>query len=346
MGRVTDGFIEYLNRLGLKYTGLERKAKYGWDWVSQVHPEDADRARRGREDATHTEAPCELDYRIRRADGQFRWHTFRGLPVRRADGQVIKWIGTATDIENQKGLEESLHRAQRETAETITLLETLHSSSPVGFGFVDRELRLIRLNETLAAVNGAPIQDQLGRTVADVVPTLWSQIEPVYRRVLDVGDSVINLEVSGEPATDPGQVHHWLASYYPVRLDDEIIGVGLVVVDITERKQAEALRAAVMDNMVEGLYTLDGEGCMTFVNISGAEMLGWTEVELRGKPMHSLVHYQRADGSPIPEDECELLKVRSQGRTISHDRRCIHPQGRHHFPGCLFGGTAAQRRKD
>ena len=309
--------IEYFNRLASDYTGVQLGASRSWNWVSLVHPEDIDQARRTWAEAARTEVPFTLEYRIRRADGEFRWHTVRGSPVRRADGHIMKWIGTATDIEDQKRLEEDLQRAQRETAETITLLETLQSGSPVGFGFVDRDLRLTRLNETLAAASNASVEDQLGRRVPQLVSeAIWAQLEPIYRRVLDAGASVINLELSGASADDPEHVHHWLVSYYPVRLDDEIIGVGIVAVDMTERKQAEAFRAAVTDNMVEGLYALDSDGRVTFANASGVEMLGWTEAELLGESVHSAVHYQRADGSPIAEEDCELLKVCSRGRPI------------------------------
>jgi PAS domain S-box-containing protein len=229
---------------------------------------------------------------------------------------TVTWIGTAIDTEDQQRLVQSLEQAQREAAENLALLETLHSASPVGFGFVDRDLRVVSLNAALASVNGTAIESQLGRRVADVVPEFWSQLEPVVRGVLDTGTSVINIELDGPAAGDPATVRHWLASYYPVRSDDEIIGIGIVAVDATERRQAEALRATIMDNMAEGLYTLDADGCLTFLNASGAEILGWTEAELRGRSMHSMVHNQHADGSPHPESQCELLKVRSQGRTI------------------------------
>ena len=295
-----DGSIQYISRLGAEYTGFQPQANDDWGWVSLVHSEDAERTQRVWEQATRTRSPFSVELRIGRFDGPFRWHRCEGWPVRRADGRVIKWIGTAIDIEDQKQLRQSLEQAQRETAETLKLLETLHSASPVGFGFVDRELRIVRLNEALASVNGAPLQRQLGRPVAEVVPELWSQLEPIYRRVLDTRTSVINLEVNGPAADDPATVHHWLASYYPVSLDDEIIGVGIVVVDVTERRHAEALRATVVDNMAEGLYTLDAEGCLTSLNASGAEILGWNEAELRGRSMHAVVHHQHADGSPIP----------------------------------------------
>ena len=57
----------------------------------------------------------------------------------------------------------------------------------------------------------------------------------------------------------PGEARYWLASYYPVRMDARSSAIGIVVVDITERKQAEEFRSVVMDNMAEGLYALDAE---------------------------------------------------------------------------------------
>ena len=96
----------------------------------------------------------------------------------------------------------------------------------------------------------------------------------------------------------------------------QIIGVGNVVVDITEHKEAEEFRAVVMDNMAEGLYALDADGLVTYMNPAASTMLGWTEQELRGKPMHETVHFQRADGTPFPVEECALLQVRTEGRSI------------------------------
>ena len=68
--------------------------------------------------------------------------------------------------------------------------------------------------------------------------------------------------------------------------------------------------------MVEGLYALDDQGRLTFMNSAASKLLGWSEEELRGKPMHAAIHFQHADGSPHADDECELLKVRVQGRPV------------------------------
>jgi len=221
-----------------------------------------------------------------------------------------------SEIEDQQDMQEALDRSHRETAELATLLETLHANAPIGFGFVDRELRIVRLNAALAALNGATVEAHLGRLVSDITPNIWPQVEHVYSQVLKTGQPVINLEVSGPSAAESGRPHHWLASYYPVRVNDEIVGVGTVLFDITERREAEEFRRVVMDNMAEGLYTLDADGCLTYMNSAASRMLGWTAEGLLGKPMHETVHFQRADGTPIPAEDCPLLHVRDQGRTI------------------------------
>jgi len=214
------------------------------------------------------------------------------------------------------GLHEHLRRAERQMAESLTLLETLLLSAPVGFGYVDRDYVYRRVNDTLAEINGAPVEAHFGRTVAEVVPDLWPQIESSYRHVLEDGEAVVSMPFAGETAGAPGEIRHWLVSLYPVRLETETIGVGIVVVDVTERDQAAELRSIVMETMAEGLCVVDAEGRLMMMNSSASEMLGWSEDELRGKPMHAVAHYQRADGSAFPESECELHTVHALGRSI------------------------------
>jgi PAS domain S-box-containing protein len=214
-------------------------------------------------------------------------------------------------------LDVSTFTSPEEAIEFIGNILEASTAAPVGFGFVDRDFRIRRLNETLAAVNGLPLDEQLGRPVAEVVPDLWPQIEPVYRQVLDTGQPVVNQEHEGEAPSAPGDVRAWLTSCYPVRLEDEIIGIGLFVVDMTERKRAEDFRSVVMNNMVEGLCASDCEGRLTFMNAASCRMLGWTEDELLGKSVHGAIHFQHGDGSPHLREDCELMKVVTQRKTIS-----------------------------
>jgi PAS domain S-box-containing protein len=310
-----DGSTTYFNRQGTDYTGYPRATNYGWNWVTLVHPEDAERAKQAWQHATATGTEYLLEYRIRRFDGAFRWHCFRAIPLRDSLGEISVWIGTATDIEDQKQLELRLRRAEREATETVNLLQSIEAATPVGFVLVDRDLRVVRINQMLAADIGRSVEESIGVPVAELVPELWPRLKNIYQRVL-AGETISNVDVSKPSAANPQQLCHWLASYYPVRMAGGIVGIGNVIVDITERKEAEEFRAVAMDNMAEGLYALDCDGLVTYLNPAAASMLGWTEDELRGESMHATVHFQRAGGDKLPLEECPLLQVRTQGRSI------------------------------
>jgi PAS domain S-box-containing protein len=104
-----------------------------------------------------------------------------------------------------------------------------------------------------------------------------------------------------------------------VHLDREVIGVGIVVVDITEKRRAEEFRSIAMNQMAEGLYTVDAQGLLTSMNDAAARMLGWTEDELLGKAMRHFVLARGDGGDSVEEGDSELLKVRSEGRHVQLD---------------------------
>jgi PAS domain S-box-containing protein len=277
--------------------------------IERVHPEDRARVGAEIEAARHEGRQPDVTYRVVLPDGSQR--VLRGataLVVDEDEGRPLRMIGSVQDLTD-------LVETQRRMAESLTLLEALRAEAPVGFAFVDTEFRIVQLNRTLAEVGAMPPEEQVGRTIAEVVPEVWAQMEGTYRSVLRTGRPVVNLDVS-RPRHGDAERRHWLASYYPVRIEEEVIGVGVIVVDVTEHDEAEDLRAAVMDNMVEGLYVLDADGRLRFMNPAAERMLGWSQEELCGRSMHEAIHFQNTDGSPHPEHECELLKVRTEGRPV------------------------------
>ncbi len=304
-----------LNPRGIAYTGPCLATTCDGGWLNATHPEDLELAREAWVEAVAAGIEYAVECRFRRFDGVYRWYSFRAEPVRGSDGTVDFWIGTATDIDDQRNLELSLRQSEKEAVQALSFLETIGDAAPVGFKLVDHDLRIVRINKRLADIDGRTVSEQIGRTVAEAVPDLWPELEDVYRRAL-AGEHVSNILLSRTSAEKPTRVSHFLASFYPVRVDGEIIGVGNVVVDITERKDAMAFRQTVMDNMAEGLYTLDAEGLVTSVNPAASRMLGWSEEELLGQSMHDTIHFQDADHQPIPAEECELLEVRMLGRTL------------------------------
>lgn len=87
-------------------------------------------------------------------------------------------------------------------------------------------------------------------------------------------------------------------------------------------------QSAVMNNMAEGLYTLDANGLVTSINPAGEAILGWTRDELLGKKMHDVTHYQHPDGSPYPASECPGLHVLQEGIALrEHEDVFIRKDG-------------------
>ena len=128
----------------------------------------------------------------------------------------------------------------RAAQESFAQLDTLLVSAPVGIGFWDRDLRFIRVNDALAALNRLTPEEHVGRTLAEVIPTLAPVLEPLYRRVLESGEPIVHTESTDDDALVIGDRRHWLSSYYPVRTPEgEVIGVGGVIMEITDRKRAD-----------------------------------------------------------------------------------------------------------
>ncbi len=276
--------------------------------LGRVYPDDHAAVAHGFDSASRDGALPPVTYRITWPDASVHVLRTASAVAELRDGRPSRLIGSVQDITE-------LAEAQRQTEEALTLWKTLASMAPVGFLFVDREFRIVRINQNLAAINGNSPEELIGRSVADAVPDVWSQMESIYRKVLDNGEPVINCQVERSQARAQDN-RHLLASYYPVRIDGAVIGVGVVVVDITERAAAEQFRSAVMDTMVEGLYALDGEGRLAFMNSTASKLLGWSEDELRGQRMHAAIHFQHADGSPHPEADCDLIKAACGGGPV------------------------------
>jgi len=162
-----------------------------------------------------------------------------------------------------------------------TLLETLIKHSPVGVTLVDRDFRYLLINEQLAAINGFPVEYHLGRTVAEVVPHVWPKLEPLYRHVIETGTPISNIEISGVVPSQPGRMRHWTVSCYPVRQSpDEMLGVGVMVLEITERKRAEDALAvsemrlrAILDSEPECVKLLGPDYLVLEMNPAGLAMI-------------------------------------------------------------------------
>ncbi len=104
-----DGFHDYYNARWYEFTGVPEGSTDGEAWNGMFHPEDQDRAWERWRHSLSTGEPYEIEYRLRHRSGVYRWTLGRALPIRDADGRIIRWFGTCTDIEDLKR-----HEAERE----------------------------------------------------------------------------------------------------------------------------------------------------------------------------------------------------------------------------------------
>jgi PAS domain-containing protein len=116
---------------------------------------------------------------------------------------------------------------------SLALDDALQSSDRFGCGTLGLDLRFIAVNSALAAMHGVPAEDHRGRHVHDVVPALSLQFEAAVDELLESGESVLTGEFAGA-----------LKMFYPVCEDGEVVAVGFLVVDLTERRRTEPLRPA------------------------------------------------------------------------------------------------------
>lgn len=106
-----NGTIDYSNKRWEQYTGLTLHKIDGDGWIQVLHPEDLDNTTTAWKLASEV-AQYKVEHRLRGVDGKYRWFLSRALPHRNADGQIIKWYGTSTDIEDQKQSQEVLRESE------------------------------------------------------------------------------------------------------------------------------------------------------------------------------------------------------------------------------------------
>ncbi|MDB5306555.1 MAG: lov [Gemmataceae bacterium] len=103
-----DGTVEYMNRQCRSYFGLPLDDLLGWDWEWVVHPADLSCTLAAWTTSVREFGPYAVEYRLRRHDGEYRWHLGRACPLRGPAGDVVRWFGTCIDVDNSKRTENAL----------------------------------------------------------------------------------------------------------------------------------------------------------------------------------------------------------------------------------------------
>jgi PAS domain S-box-containing protein len=117
-----DGAVDYFNSRAAEYAGLVQSPGDGLGWARVLHPDDIQRCQEAWRDAISSGMTYDCEHRLRMADGSWRWHLSRAVPVRDQQWHVVKWFGTATDIQDLKLAQEALREADRRKDEFLATL--------------------------------------------------------------------------------------------------------------------------------------------------------------------------------------------------------------------------------
>lgn len=228
----------------------------------------------------------------------------------------------AGELAERKALEKELHlRGKR--------FDAFLSATPAGIAILDNSLRYVRLNETLAQMNGLPVEEHLGKTIHEVVPDVARAVESTMRQILETGEPVLNLEIADERTADPGSPHKWLVSLIPLPGEDgNLLGIGVLFFDISDRRrledvlrESEAKYRMLVEHSSDAVLVFDGQGRFLEVNPKIYKMLGYTRGEFMRLRVEDLVPPE--DLAAMPPSYEDLLA----GKTVRRKRRLRRKDG-------------------
>ncbi|WP_439111603.1 chemotaxis protein CheB [Lentibacter sp.] len=130
---------------------------------------------------------------------------------------------------------ESLQTSNEDLEALNAELENLYDTTPVGLSLVDRDLRFLRMNKSLAKINGFERRDHIGKTIKQLLPDLDPKLVEIYDKVFTTGQAVRDIKISGITEAAPGKTRHWMTDYYPVWKRQQVVAAGSCVREITDQ---------------------------------------------------------------------------------------------------------------
>jgi len=241
--RLSDGVILEVNDSWSTMLGYASDEVVGKSWNEfdiLVDPEDRERAAAILNQRKYVR---DFEMALKRKSGETILVRFSTEPLEiRAERCFVTILH---DITQRKQAEEALRRSEEQARRQLSYVEAIYATAPVGLCFMDADLRFLSINERLAEINGRSVEEHLGRTVREIVPELADLVEPYHKRVIETGEPVLNVDLSvGAP---PARVRHFIASYYPIKNGGgHVLGINVVVVEITQRKKNEEERERLL----------------------------------------------------------------------------------------------------
>ncbi|HSU83621.1 MAG TPA: PAS domain S-box protein, partial [Thermoanaerobaculia bacterium] len=284
-----DGACDYFSTQWTQHTGVPESDLLGWRWLATLHPDDREPTRRLWTDSVAGRGSYDVEYRVRRRDGVYRWFKTRGKPIRDSEGNIVKWFGTCTDITDLLEIEGALRASEERFRGTF-------ENAAVGVAHRDATGRFLRVNEKFCAIVGYSREELLQKTMRDIThpddlaasidafTALWQGESPTFglekRYVRKDGSLVwgelfasLQRDAAGKPAYDIG-----------------------IINDISERKRLEEeLRASeerrrlIVDNAHDAFVAMSADGLIAGWNRQAEITFGWPRAEAVGRVLSETI---------------------------------------------------------
>jgi len=246
-----DGSSDYFNQRWLAYTGRDISQEVEFGWLESVHPDDRDAAGAAWRKAYESGEAYQTEYRLRRADGDYRWVLARGIPRRKPTGEVSMWVGCSIDIQEQKQLVAELLQASEEQA---ALSDQAYQAYQLARSQRETFYNLFQQTPALLAIVRGPqyefefanppyhelfkADELVGRTVLEVVPEAAEQgfialLDHVYQTGEPYYGKEMQLQLHRR-ATGQTESRYFDFVYQAFRENGVIVGIFSFAFDVTE----------------------------------------------------------------------------------------------------------------
>lgn len=220
------------------------------NWLEMyIHPDDRDHVRQAIQEAAHNKSVFQLEHRILKTDGAVGWISSRAIPILNEQGEIVEWLGAASDITERKRAEEELRNARDESEKRKRIYEAITASTPDLIYVFDLNYRFTYANEALLKMWGRTWEQSIGRGLLELGYEDWHA--EMHEREIDLvvaTKKAIRGEVSFPHATQGRRVYDYI--FVPVINEKgEVEAVAGTTRDITEIKQAEEARKSIMEEL-------------------------------------------------------------------------------------------------
>ena len=338
-----DGTRSFVNRRWQEYMGLTRDEATGPDAkiFPHFHPDDAERNDEAWRASLASGDPLSLQVRVRRADGQYRWHTSHRVPLRDEKGNIVRWYSIGTDIDDQKVAEDALRRSEARLAKAERELQVMIDTIPAFVTVFGPDGQREYVNKTWRDNTGLQLADiQHGHWTRIVHPDDQERSERLWREALATGEP---LKIEQRIRRNDGQYRWHMGRRVPLRDESgSILRWYSVAIDIEDQKRAEeALReseAQLKEAQRELQLTIDSipvlvatyrpDGARIFVNQTWRSYTGLTQEEVTGAAKTAFPHFHPDDAGPI---EHNIRASLASGEPLPYEVRLRGSDGKYRW---------------